>query len=151
MTPLPRGTGGTAGTGGEDRQPLSAGWELAVLPAGAATDPAALAAVQAAWLEAPVPGTAMAALFAAGQADFTRLPDLDSQDVWYRCRFPAPTPAAANAAATELVFGGLATLAQVWLNGEALLASDNMFLAHAVDVGSRLLPDNELLVRFASV
>ncbi|MES2186693.1 MAG: glycoside hydrolase family 2 protein [Pseudomonadota bacterium] len=157
MMPPPRGMGGTNDTASEDSQPLSAGWELALLPAGVATDPVALASVlanalavaPAAWTAAPVPGTAMAALFAAGQADFTRLPDLDSQDVWYRCRFPASGTDAT--AATELVFEGLATLAQVWLNGEALLTSDNMFLAHAVDVSGRLRPDNELLIRFASV
>ena len=127
--------------------PLAADWQMAVLPAGTA-DPAALATASPGWLPAAVPGTAMAALFAAGRADFDHLPPLDTQDVWYRCRIdadPVEGPA-------WLLFDGLATLAECWLDGESLLRSENMFLAHEVEVSGRLRAGgSELLIRFASV
>ena len=46
-------------------------------------------------------------------------------------------------------FGGLATIAEVWLNGARILSSDNMFLAHDVDVV--LAGDNELVIAFRSL
>ncbi|GAC1459208.1 MAG: glycoside hydrolase family 2 protein [Steroidobacteraceae bacterium] len=46
---------------------------------------------------------------------------------------------------------GLASHAQVWLNGAPLLASDNMFLAHECALDGQLAQDNELLVRFRSL
>lgn len=124
-------------------------WELALLPPGSANDPLTLAATAAEWLPAQVPGTAMSALFSAGRADFSRLPALDAQDIWYRCRFAAlPRPAGAR---QLLTFEGLATLAEVWLNGGRILESSNMFLAQTVETTDRLRPDNELLIRFASM
>ena len=51
-----------------------------------------------------------------------------------------------------LGFDGLATLAQAWLNGEPLLTSDNMFLAHTCPISGQLRDQgNELLLRFASL
>lgn len=124
-------------------------WEMCCLPAGAAVDPQALAAATPQWWPATVPGTAMAALFDAGQADFDHLPALDTQDSWWRCSFDAP---ATGTGPATLLFEGLATLAECWLDGRLVLQSDNMFLAHTVVVpavtdGGR----HELLIRFASV
>ncbi|MGZ7140691.1 glycosyl hydrolase 2 galactose-binding domain-containing protein, partial [Streptococcus pyogenes] len=49
----------------------------------------------------------------------------------------------------ELVFEGLDTYCTVWLNGERLLESDNMFVPRRVDVRERLRPGrNQLLLRF---
>ncbi|QHI98585.1 glycoside hydrolase family 2 protein [Xylophilus rhododendri] len=128
-----------------------ADWQMAMLPAGSATDPQAFAEHALAWCPAAVPGTAMAALFDAGQADFDRLPPLDAQDCWYRCRFETPAVAAPGER-DVLVFEGLATLAECWLDGESILRSDNMFLAHEVDLAGRLQAgSHELLIRFASV
>lgn len=132
-----------------DRVTLAGAWELALLTAGRATDPSTLAATTPEWLPAQVPGTAMSALFAAGRADFTRLPALDAQDIWYRCRFDAAT--AAPGARKLMVFEGLATLAEVWLNGARVLESSNMFLAQGLDVTDALHTNNELLIRFASM
>ena len=47
--------------------------------------------------------------------------ELDQHDIWYRMRF-------AGGGDEVLRFEGLATIADVWLNGEHLLRSDNMFL-----------------------
>lgn len=49
----------------------------------------------------------------------------------------------------DLVFDGLDTYADVWLNGEKILHSDNMFMQYSKDVKNLLKKkDNELKVRF---
>src|SRR5581483_903137 len=50
-----------------------------------------------------------------------------------------------------LSFEGLATVAQVYLNGELVLESESMFLRHDLDVGPRLKESNELAVRFRAL
>ncbi len=74
----------------------------------------------------------------------------DAEDWWYRLVFDA-LPATGQERII-LGFDGLATLAQVWLNGNELLTSANMFVAHEVDV-SRVLKaiGNELLIRFSAL
>jgi beta-mannosidase len=130
-------------------QELKTGWELATLPAGAAADPRALAALAPSWLAAPVPGTVASALRTAGRDVFHDAPALalDAHDHFYRCHFAVP-PAAGPYA---LEFEGLATLAEGWLNGEKILESDNMFLPARADVTSLLRADNELLLRFRAL
>ncbi|MEY4883697.1 MAG: hypothetical protein RIS34_1551, partial [Pseudomonadota bacterium] len=74
----------------------------------------------------------------------------DAQDWWYRLSFDAP----ANTAGERLVMGfdGLATVAQVWLNGAELLSSTNMFVSHECDVSNALqATGNELLIRFSAL
>ena len=46
--------------------------------------------------------------------------------------------------------GGLATIADVWLNGAHLLHSENMFLGHECEI-DQLQPENELCIRFAAL
>ena len=133
---------------------LHAGWQLAEVPAGA--DAAAIAALPAgAWLAAAVPGSNHGALLAAG-----RIPDpydgLNEAAVqwvgertWaWRLAFDVDTLAPHE----DLVFEGLDTCCTAWLNGEPLLASDNMFVPQRVDVRQRLRSGrNELLLRFDPV
>lgn len=69
----------------------------------------------------------------------------DDFDWWYRCAFERADDR------DMLHFGGLATLAQVWLNGEPILESNNMFEEHRIDVGERLQSHNELLICFRSL
>jgi beta-mannosidase len=57
--------------------------------------------------------------------------DLDADDWWFRGSFALPSPAGAR---RVLCLDGLATLAEVWVNGEHVLTSNNMFHAHEVDV-----------------
>lgn len=90
------------------------------------------------WIAAPVPGTAAEAL----KLDVAAPTPLHDKDVWYRTRFAGP-------GRRILRFEGLATLAEVWLNGGKILESDNMFLRHDVDVDLR--GDNELLIAFRSL
>ena len=124
--------------------PLHEGWQLARTAAGAVTQPDALAGSPLAWHEAFVPGTVAAAL-----APDPAIPgDYDAHDWWYRTTFAAPPRQSGR---FRLRFDGLATLAQVWLNGQPILASDNMFVGHSVDVTVLLRDVNQLVIRFASL
>jgi beta-mannosidase len=99
---------------------LDTGWE------------AARGAEPSEWVPARVPGTAAAA-FGPDAADF------DAEDWWFRTRFGAEPGEA------TLRFGGIATVAEVLLNGEPILESESMFVAHAVRVTVREV--NELVIR----
>jgi beta-mannosidase len=102
------------------------------------------------WVPAIVPGTAAGALRALGQwqwgNDDTGL--LDGSEWWYRCHFEVPEDSVDGPWQLEL--DGLATVADAWVNGEHLLHSENMWIAHHVPL-DRLAPHNELLVRFAAL
>lgn len=94
------------------------------------------------WIAASVPGTAAQALRDAGRWSPEHPFPLHDQDIWYRARF-------SGVGRRSLRFHGLATLAEVWLNGRSILVSDNMFLAHEVEVD--LAGDNELVIAFRSL
>lgn len=128
--------------------PIDDGWQLARLEPGAADSPDALARAAPDWRPAQVPGTVAAALAAAGDPP-PPADDLDAHDWWYRCRFELPP--AEGAERTRLRLAGLATFAHVWLNGEPVLSSRNMFVAHVVDVTERVRVVNELQIRFESL
>ncbi|HQZ33479.1 MAG TPA: hypothetical protein PK020_03590 [Ilumatobacteraceae bacterium] len=85
-----------------------------------------------------VPGTAADALREHEQWDLGKSFDFDVDDWWFRTSFPAEP---GNA---RLRFGGLATVADAWLNGEHVLHSENMFLAHDIDLAVEA--QNELVV-----
>jgi beta-mannosidase len=49
----------------------------------------------------------------------------------------------------ELVFEGLDTVAQIWLNEKLLGRTENMFISHRFDVSSRIRPGrNDLVIQF---
>ena len=129
-------------------QPLEEGWEVASFPPDSVVTPAELD--RAGFVPAAVPGTAALALRTAGAWDFDRPRDFDSVDWWYRTRF-APPPGAHVTALTLLRLEGLATVAEVWLNGVKVLEADNMFRAYELDVGGALRDANELAIRFRSL
>jgi beta-mannosidase len=100
------------------------------------------------WLPAAVPGTVASSLRNAGQWSLESPPRaFDAEEWWYRRRFDAPPRATGER--LILGFDGLATLAEVWLNGNLLCQSDNMFLAHEFDISDLVESSNELLIRFA--
>jgi beta-mannosidase len=71
----------------------------------------------------------------------------DAEDWWYRLSFDAGQRSEAER--MVLGFDGLATIAQVWLNGKELFSSSNMFVSHEVDVSNALRDcGNELLIHF---
>ena len=94
------------------------------------------------WYAASVPGTAAGALLDAGE-DLALLRDYDRYEWWFRGRFTL-----ADDRAHRLHLGGLATLADVWLDGAHLLHSENMFVAHDLEVAPGA-GEHELLVRLA--
>ncbi len=109
------------------------------------------------WLPANVPGTVHQALLTAG-----RIPDpfiglnenevqwIGERDWLYRCQFDRPSDIDA-ADTVALCFDGLDTFATVWLNGQELLVSDNMFVPQRIEVGTLLRAGaNELQIRFES-
>jgi beta-mannosidase len=103
-----------------------------------------LTAIQGDWFAAAVPGTVASALRALGQWNHQTPPDLDAQDWWYRSTFTTAEPG-------TLCFDGLASLADVWLNGERILSTSNMFRSYRVDVAHALHAENELLLCFRSL
>lgn len=98
------------------------------------------------WIGAVVPGTAAAALTADGcPPEEVAERAYDNEDWWFRTAFPAADPGPA-----VLRCDGLATIADVWLNGERVVHSDNMFIGSQALIPS-LQADNELIVRFAAL
>lgn len=116
---------------------LTEGWGLTLLPPGGAGEGAADAVADA--VAAAVPGTAAQALQAAGLWSLDDPLPLHDKDVVYRTRLSGHGPCI-------LRFHGLATIAEVRLDGERILTSDSMFLAHEVPV--TLNGEAELSIRF---
>ncbi|KAF0104864.1 MAG: beta-mannosidase [Rhodospirillaceae bacterium] len=116
-------------------------WQLACTAPGAVARPGDLLPALD-WIAAPVPGTAAQALRDVGRWTLERPLPLHDQDIWYRTRFGGNGP-------RVLRFCGLATVAEVWLNGRSILVSDNMFLTHDVEV--ELAGENELAIVFRSL
>src|SRR5580692_12334828 len=100
------------------------------------------------WITAAVPGTAAGALRDAGawRWGVDDENSLDDRDWWVRCRFEAPV----TAGPWELRLGGLATIADVWLNGTHLLHSENMFLSHRLSL-QQLEHENEIAIRLSAL
>lgn len=111
---------------------LDQGWTLTVSAPGGSDDGAE-------GIPAPVPGTAAQALQAAGLWSTEDPAPIHDRDVVYRTRLTGHGP-------RLLRFHGLATIAEVRLDGERILTSDSMYLAHEVPV--TLNGEAELSIRF---
>jgi beta-mannosidase len=122
-------------------------WECTNVAPGMVEGPGDLASVSG-WIPAPVPGTAVAALRDAGQWAWADHDEdlLDGRDWWFRAhpeKGEGPGP-------WGLELGGLATLADVWVDGVHVLHSENMFLSHRVTVPTVAAPA-EVVVRCAAL
>jgi beta-mannosidase len=102
---------------------LGAGWTLARADPGSPAPPAR-------W-PATVPGTVASALTAAGE----ELGELDRHDWWFARSLALEPPGDDEELALEL--GGIATLADVYLDGRPILHSPSMFARHLVALGGR--------------
>lgn len=98
---------------------LDTGWLLCETPAGEWAGPSD-APDAAHWLSAPVPGTAALALARAGLYDEAKPRPLHGQDFWYQTTLHGVGP-------HTLRFEGLATCAQVFLDGRLIGGQAHMF------------------------
>ena len=94
------------------------------------------------WLAAHVPGTVAETLGAHGLWSFDDPAPLNGTDYWYHTQF-------AGDGTKLLRFEGLATIAEVYLNGVLLLASQSMFETHGVNAA--LQGDNDLHICFRAL
>lgn len=123
---------------GEMRIDLTQGWQMCESAAGRWRDPQD-AAREGDWLPALVPGTAAAALAAVGRFDRAAPRPLHPNDFWYRT-------ALTGQGARRLVFEGLATLCDVWLDGVRIASSESMFVP--LECRVTLAGDSVLMLHF---
>ncbi len=126
---------------GERVLALEHGWEAIGVAADSLGDPRELDDLDLS--RASVPGTAASVVMNPGDAELAR--DLDAEDWWFRTRFDFAPLEPGEEATLEL--DGIATVAEVFLNGELILESHSMFARHAIDVGEHLAGSNELAIR----
>lgn len=122
-------------------RPAALDWHLAASPPGAWISPADIPAA-AERLPATVPSTVAATLSAAGRWSLDAPTPLADRDWWWLTTLSETGP-------RVLRFDGLATLAEVFLDGEKILVSRSMFLAHEVAIEAR--PGAVLAIAFRSL
>ena len=122
---------------------LHSDWKIIETPAGAFNHPKDLPQGEAFWKTAIVPGTVAQSLGTL----ISDQPKFDSKDYWYSCTFEA-SPSSHE---QKLRFDGLATLADVWLNGNRILDARNMFVAHEKVVTTLLEKHNDLVIHFRAL
>jgi beta-mannosidase len=132
---------------------MLAGWRLRDVDPGAAAHAEATRGGGDGWIDVDAPGDTYLALVGAGRlahpyrgrgeagAHWVR-----DREWWWHTRFAAP--AAASGETVELVFEGLDTFADVYLDGEKIGAADNMFRSWRFDVTGRVGGDHHLAVCF---
>ncbi|MGZ6640338.1 MAG: glycosyl hydrolase 2 galactose-binding domain-containing protein [Solirubrobacteraceae bacterium] len=115
-----------------------AAWSMAGCAPGAIAGPGELDRLD--WIGAEVPGTVAGALAAGAELD------VDGRDWWYRARLDVAPPAAGEEVVLRL--DGLATRAEVYVDGALLLQSASMWERHelALPRGAR-----EIAIRFLAL
>ncbi|MBP1852033.1 glycoside hydrolase family 2 protein [Rhizobium halophytocola] len=126
-----------------DERPLEGGWTLLVTETGRHGTPGDIHR-PAVRLSAQVPGTVASALQSAGLYDPEQPHSLLDRDAWYfrDLKGEAPGPAI-------LRFEGLATIAEIYLNGILKLRSTSMFACH--DLAVDLTGEDELAICFRAL
>ncbi len=123
---------------------LDAAWELAASEPGKCAEPSGVDS-SFEWMPARVPGTVADALRDAGWAeDAITEARIDEHDWWFRTRFASTQLADGEEA--FLVLDGIATVAEVYLNGALVLREDSMFVRSQIDVSAQLARENELVI-----
>ena len=122
-------------------------WRLASCPAGAISTPTELDDLH--WIDAQVPGTVAGALRAAGAWSPGTPLDIDGCDWWYRAQLNAPP--AAPGEELVLVLEGIATAAEVFVDGDRVLQSHSMWETHVVDVSGRRSGVGDVTIRILAL
>jgi beta-mannosidase len=126
-----------------DIRPLEQGWTLLVTEAGGHTDPSQIHR-PAARIPATVPGTVAGALCDAGLFDRHKPHPLHDKDAWYFRSLEGEAPGP-----TVLRFEGLATIAEIYVNGVLKATSDSMF--ESLDVAVELSGHDDLAICFRAL
>lgn len=121
----------------------------------AACDAPVGSVAETAWVPAIVPGGVHESLMAIGRIEDPYRDEnessirwIEERDWWFRGQFSGPTDLARDER-VRLVFHGLDTVAEIWLNGVRLGGHVNMFRPAEFDVTANLATSNEILVRFS--
>jgi beta-mannosidase len=109
--------------------------------------PDALDAAGLVWSSTTVPGTAASSVRSARDRSVEPVRDFDSDDWWYRCTLTAPSTDSHEV----LRFEGLATIADVWIDGEHRLRANNMFSEHEIPLARRAGTASKIDIRFRSL
>ncbi len=131
------------------RERIDGGWEMCATVPGRFSEPGLLAEIHPdQWFKAPTLGSVADQLRALKLWSLDGPPRrFDANDWWYRVEFEPPELHPSEA--LWLGFDGLATVADVWLNGQLLMRSTSMFVAHEHSVRQLLKPGaNQLVLRF---
>ncbi|MGE5180908.1 MAG: glycoside hydrolase family 2 protein [Acidobacteriota bacterium] len=107
---------------------------------GACAAPGELASTR--WIECTLPGTAAAALRAAGAWSLDDRRAFDREDWWWR------VPLADARRGDWLELAGIATLWDAWLDGAWVASGDSMWQPRAIELEA---PANELVIRCRSL
>lgn len=96
------------------------------------------------------PLTVAKRLTGSGRPDHHRLATIDQFDWWFDARIDSAAYPSLRSM-RGLLFEGLATLAEVWWNGERRLVADNMFRRWSLDLANLVDDANRLTLVFRSV
>lgn len=99
-------------------------------------------------VSATVPGTVASTLLGSFYPDKPPNINYDDFDWWYECTFSIQPD---EYRSLILQFDGLATIAEIWLNGNAIGRSENMFRQFSANVGNSIRESNTLTVVFRSL
>lgn len=129
---------------------ISEHWICASCAPDAVSHPSRLDEIALEWTAASVPCTAASALRTAGRWTLdTEDRRFDAYDWWFRTTFAAPPENGGEQC--WLCFDGLATVADVWLNGECILHADGMFTQYEIRADRLRADRNELAIRFRAI
>jgi len=98
------------------------------------------------WFPAIVPGTVAQSMRENQLWSLDDNLDFDDFDWWYQCQFEQN-----DTTLDHLILDGLSGIANIWLNEQLILHSDNMFITHQVNLKGYLQANNTLVIQFKAI
>jgi beta-mannosidase len=129
------------------RQPIIADWLLFRSAANQYTNPAQFDYRQQQCYPSKIPSTIATSINQTEAECWSNQIDYHDYDWWYCAEFDAPE----SSNNVALNFDGLATFCEVWLNGELVLTTDNMFRGYSIAADNLKQSGNQLFLVFRSV